>query len=144
MHLTGTVWFAAGYTKILVNGDCHGHPQVVEAGHESRSHRRHLNSLKVPPRKAARWSQPTVGFIIKREFQKASLAKPSQATLSANESSSVQSPLVANASMSRGNHSQCGGKPMGGWKFGNTIDGAQPNFSWYKWQWRISHWCRTI
>ncbi len=27
-----------------------------------------------------------------------------------------------------GVHSQCGGKPMGGWKFGNTIDGAQAEF----------------
>jgi alcohol dehydrogenase len=27
-----------------------------------------------------------------------------------------------------GSHSQCGGKPMGGWKFGNTIDGAQAEF----------------
>jgi alcohol dehydrogenase len=25
-------------------------------------------------------------------------------------------------------HSQCGGKPMGGWRFGNTIDGAQAEF----------------
>lgn len=27
-----------------------------------------------------------------------------------------------------GIHSQCGGKPMGGWRFGNTIDGAQAEF----------------
>lgn len=27
-----------------------------------------------------------------------------------------------------GHHSQCGGHPMGGWKFGNTIDGAQAEF----------------
>lgn len=27
-----------------------------------------------------------------------------------------------------GLHSQCGGKPMGGWRFGNTIDGAQAEF----------------
>lgn len=27
-----------------------------------------------------------------------------------------------------GQHSQCGGKPMGGWRFGNTIDGAQAEF----------------
>ena len=27
-----------------------------------------------------------------------------------------------------GTHSQCGGKPMGGWRFGNTIDGAQAEF----------------
>lgn len=27
-----------------------------------------------------------------------------------------------------GTHSQCGGKPMGGWMFGNTIDGAQAEF----------------
>jgi alcohol dehydrogenase len=27
-----------------------------------------------------------------------------------------------------GHHSQCGGKPMGGWRFGNTIDGAQAEF----------------
>ncbi len=28
-----------------------------------------------------------------------------------------------------GNHySQCGGKPMGGWRFGNTIDGAQAEY----------------
>lgn len=27
-----------------------------------------------------------------------------------------------------GTHSQCGGKPLGGWKFGNTIDGAQAEF----------------
>ena len=27
-----------------------------------------------------------------------------------------------------GSHSQCGGKPMGGWRFGNTIDGAQAEF----------------
>ncbi len=25
-------------------------------------------------------------------------------------------------------HSQCGGKPMGGWRFGNTIDGAQAEY----------------
>src|SRR4029077_16620654 len=25
-------------------------------------------------------------------------------------------------------HSQCGGKAMGGWKFGNTIDGAQAEY----------------
>ena len=27
-----------------------------------------------------------------------------------------------------GTHSQCGGKALGGWKFGNTIDGAQAEF----------------
>lgn len=27
-----------------------------------------------------------------------------------------------------GHHSQCGGKPLGGWRFGNTIDGAQAEF----------------
>ncbi len=27
-----------------------------------------------------------------------------------------------------GHHSQCGGKPMGGWRFGNSIDGAQAEF----------------
>lgn len=27
-----------------------------------------------------------------------------------------------------GTHSQCGGKAMGGWRFGNTIDGAQAEF----------------
>ncbi len=27
-----------------------------------------------------------------------------------------------------GTHSQCGGKPLGGWRFGNTIDGAQAEF----------------
>jgi alcohol dehydrogenase len=27
-----------------------------------------------------------------------------------------------------GTHSQCGGKPMGGWRFGNTIDGAQAEY----------------
>lgn len=27
-----------------------------------------------------------------------------------------------------GLHSQCGGKPMGGWRFGNTIDGAQAEY----------------
>jgi threonine dehydrogenase-like Zn-dependent dehydrogenase len=27
-----------------------------------------------------------------------------------------------------GHHSQCGGKAMGGWRFGNTIDGAQAEF----------------
>ncbi len=27
-----------------------------------------------------------------------------------------------------GTHSQCGGKAMGGWKFGNTIDGAQAEY----------------
>lgn len=27
-----------------------------------------------------------------------------------------------------GIHSQCGGKPMGGWRFGNTMDGAQAEF----------------
>lgn len=27
-----------------------------------------------------------------------------------------------------GLHSQCGGRPMGGWRFGNTIDGAQAEF----------------
>lgn len=27
-----------------------------------------------------------------------------------------------------GIHSQCGGKPLGGWRFGNTIDGAQAEF----------------
>ena len=27
-----------------------------------------------------------------------------------------------------GNHSQCGGKPMGGWRLGNTIDGCQAEF----------------
>lgn len=27
-----------------------------------------------------------------------------------------------------GTHSQCGGKPMGGWRFGNTIDGAQADY----------------
>jgi alcohol dehydrogenase len=27
-----------------------------------------------------------------------------------------------------GNHSQCGGKAMGGWQFGNTIDGCQAEF----------------
>jgi alcohol dehydrogenase len=27
-----------------------------------------------------------------------------------------------------GTHSQCGGKPMGGWRFGNTIDGCQAEF----------------
>lgn len=27
-----------------------------------------------------------------------------------------------------GSHSQCGGKAMGAWKFGNTIDGAQSEF----------------
>lgn len=27
-----------------------------------------------------------------------------------------------------GTQSQCGGKPMGGWRFGNTIDGAQAEF----------------
>lgn len=27
-----------------------------------------------------------------------------------------------------GTHSQCGGKPMGGWRFGNTLDGAQAEF----------------
>lgn len=27
-----------------------------------------------------------------------------------------------------GTHSQCGGKPLGGWRFGNTIDGAQSEF----------------
>lgn len=28
----------------------------------------------------------------------------------------------------QGTHSQCGGKPLGGWRFGNTIDGAQAEF----------------
>lgn len=27
-----------------------------------------------------------------------------------------------------GNHSQCGGKPMGGWRLGNTIDGCQAEY----------------
>ena len=27
-----------------------------------------------------------------------------------------------------GHGSQCGGKPMGGWRFGNTIDGAQAEY----------------
>lgn len=27
-----------------------------------------------------------------------------------------------------GTHSQCGGAPLGGWRFGNTIDGAQAEF----------------
>lgn len=27
-----------------------------------------------------------------------------------------------------GHHSQCGGKPLGGWQFGNTIDGSQAEF----------------
>lgn len=27
-----------------------------------------------------------------------------------------------------GNHAQCGGKPMGGWRLGNTIDGCQAEF----------------
>jgi alcohol dehydrogenase len=27
-----------------------------------------------------------------------------------------------------GHHSQCGGKPLGGWRFGNTIDGAQAEY----------------
>jgi threonine dehydrogenase-like Zn-dependent dehydrogenase len=27
-----------------------------------------------------------------------------------------------------GTHSQCGGKPMGGWRFGNTIDGVQAEY----------------
>ncbi len=27
-----------------------------------------------------------------------------------------------------GSHSQCGGRPMGGWRFGNTIDGSQAEF----------------
>src|SRR5579872_1459939 len=27
-----------------------------------------------------------------------------------------------------GTHSQCGGKAMGGWRFGNTIDGAQAEY----------------
>lgn len=27
-----------------------------------------------------------------------------------------------------GSHSQCGGRPMGGWRFGNTIDGAQAEY----------------
>ncbi len=67
----------APYGYCLVRGRLHEDPRematvmdILKWWKQGMSHgaiARHLNSLKVPPRKAARWSQPTVGIIIKRE-----------------------------------------------------------------------------
>jgi hypothetical protein len=62
---------------MLVDGQLREHPkemavvrQILKWSQQGLSHgaiARRLNDQKVKPRKAAQWSQPTVGFIIKRQ-----------------------------------------------------------------------------
>ena len=70
----------APYGYCLVRGRLHEDPRemaivldILKWWRQGMSHgaiARKLNGLKVPPRKAGAWSQPTIGFIIKREAQK--------------------------------------------------------------------------
>ena len=70
----------ASYGFALVNGTLHENPTemavvqlIVKWWQQGLSHgaiARKLNSQKIKPRKAAFWSQPTVGFIIKRQTNK--------------------------------------------------------------------------
>lgn len=67
----------APYGFALVNGVLHEDPKeravvqlIIKWWQQGLSHgaiARKLNDQKIKPRKAARWSQPTVGFIIKRQ-----------------------------------------------------------------------------